>query len=503
MADDYKKQTVAKLRTMLKERGIPIIGLKLKADFVKKLKDYDAESQQETEDTAEVAPAEAATVPEADVDVPEASVVEEHKSPTPPPNVPDPSDSRDFAPSSPRGDRSVSSRPLPTTEAPETEIEVPATQPLVSATRTPSQADTDIESSRKRKRRSLTPPIETQELEIKKLEILTDKVPLPEDKTLPSHPPWELDVKAGPSITPEKKRIRTEEPSEGLEASSSGNVSFQPPLPQSVLPHPTTDAVYVGGFKRPLKDDTLQKHIISVTGDSECIKRIHIDSIRSHAYILLTSQTSAEQVKNALHGKTWPAEPGRTPLWAEFICSEIAEIYIATEMMYPATKYEVTYGPGRGGVIRSSLTKLEDKRSRDEGLPHTRLTPPSRQVIKETQGSYKKTDVTTALEKPSTQNSFLRLGQLFSSSTAKPMLYWMPVDDKLVKDRVQEMKEATKRGWNRDWKDSDELRKFTYEDGDRIVDSGAYVFKPRQQERNYGNGGRADGPSRYGGRYRR
>jgi hypothetical protein len=59
---DYNKLTVANLRQVLKERGIPSTGLTRKADIVKKLEEHDeydaapAEEEEEEESTAQVEP---------------------------------------------------------------------------------------------------------------------------------------------------------------------------------------------------------------------------------------------------------------------------------------------------------------------------------------------------------------------------------------------------------------------------------------------------------------
>jgi len=60
----YSDQTVANLRQLLKERGIPSTGLTRKAQIVERLEEWDQTNNEESEAEREVEGSRAATPPE-------------------------------------------------------------------------------------------------------------------------------------------------------------------------------------------------------------------------------------------------------------------------------------------------------------------------------------------------------------------------------------------------------------------------------------------------------
>lgn len=204
---DYAKLTVANLRGILKERGIPSTGLTRKQQIVDRLEESDrekeAESNKEGEEEAELEaedPAVTAEIPAVDgpadsrasledvtkdvhKDAPAGDEVTESGSPKKQEEK-DQVESADFAlptqmqplpvadappsdaisqPSLRRGETSLSQTPVPTLEQ-----SLPATQqpasagPPTESTQTSHSSTPGEEERRKRKRRSASPPVEAE-----------------------------------------------------------------------------------------------------------------------------------------------------------------------------------------------------------------------------------------------------------------------------------------------------------------------------------------------------
>ncbi|KAK0644960.1 Translation initiation factor IF-2 [Lasiodiplodia hormozganensis] len=234
---DYSKQTVAQLRQVLKERGIPSTGLTRKHQIIEKLQEHDAAAAEEDASTAEAAPVadEPQATPEAQ-DAPPVSdnVVEaapatpEQKDDGPPsPPVEDatiekvsgdvapqneppaalthhetiqpveetpsadgvagrdfqedmparaPVEQDDATPRPTTANTSVSQTPIPTHEQPSP---TPAADARASTAESSRLGSPELkEDSRKRKRRSVTPPIAPEEAAKKRLKQDEDNAPV-------------------------------------------------------------------------------------------------------------------------------------------------------------------------------------------------------------------------------------------------------------------------------------------------------------------------------------
>jgi hypothetical protein len=214
------------------------------------------------------------------------------------------------------------------------------------------------------------------------------------------------------------------------------------------------------------------------------VGKLHVDSIRSHAFILFTSQSAAARARAGMHDQVWPKERDRKPLWADYIPEEKVEEWIKIETTADngprsgTKRWEVVYEE-QDGEMKPYLTEQGSQRrtapiGRD--APSTDISL-SRQVDREIPKPARPTEAPTS-------ESFITLDKLFQSTKAKPMLYFMPVKQDLGDRRLKELDMATKRGWSsRDWQDSAELRRFTFE-GDKLVDSGPHFFgaRARQQQ---------------------
>jgi hypothetical protein len=537
MSDDYEKQTVANLRALLKGRGIPSTGLTRKAQIIAKLRELDAEAAappeeppvEETNDAAAETPAAEPAIEEPPKPITEeAKSSKESSAPAVQPIAKDvPVESKppveEAAPEPLRRDGSESIQAISTTEFGAEDVVVHVTQRSTA----PSTVDTDTESSKKRKRRSATPPINTQELAIKKQKYLMDNVHLKEDmasmaeQSEDTKPDNDQVDRRDHTITPRKS---TEEPKQQPEEkpTTDDSASVQQPEkkedptdaipPQQDLPtpppalHPATRALYIKNFMRPLQPNTLRQHLLSLANDPESIELLHVDSIRSHAFILFSSQVAAARARSGIHDQVWPKERDRKPLWADYIPEEKVKEWVDMETNADnaprsgTKRWEVVYEDHNGELT----TYLSEQGSQRRIAPPGRAEPTPKNVAPSA-GESAEPAKPSKLKDTTASESFIALDKLFQSTRTKPMLYFMPVKQEIADGRSSALNQATKRDWNsRDWHDNDELRRYTFEDG-KVVDSGPHAFgaraRQRQQDRLRGIRGPQDGGQRYG--YRR
>lgn len=333
---DYKKNTVKQLREMLKERKIPSTGLTKKDQIIAKLQEYDVRAAAATAEPpptepipTEPAPAEPASIeptptepttaepppdestttepPPAEhttIELPQAEPATEGPLPAEPIAIePPPAESAPTEPS-PVNTTTIEAPAAETTpiELPSAEaatIELPLAEP--TAIEPPSLADTDVvEDNNKRKRRSPTPPVADEDVAIKKARHETDGVRLKEDA--------EFGGNGGDAI--EKNDATVTDTVEAVEQPQ------QPPIEPAM--HRPTKALYISNLVRPLQQTVLQQHLETLAKGP--LSLLHVDPRKSHAFAVFDSESTATEVRTALHSRIWPEkDTWREPLRVDYI----------------------------------------------------------------------------------------------------------------------------------------------------------------------------------------
>ena len=578
---DYNSLTVANLRIILKERNIPSTGLTRKAQIIAKLQEQDAAAQEPVDEPPQAADApieppaqpeapphpapEAVAEPESVPDASQPPIVQSLEPPVAATAnvVPVPVEQVD---ESSEAQTSVQSKEEPVKHTP-----VPVTQRSVTDLSS-SQVDTDTEESKKRKRRSVSPPLNSREASIKKAKYLEGVVHLKEDGldapitrqgngntvgngvTAEKHDSKDVDM----AENGDRPVLDTKQPTEVGMADSTASSAGKPvegatapsdepghsvsspkherkaskdaryqtlfraekseaepapaledfPTPSPAI-HPATRALYIRNFQRPLQLNTLRSHLTALATSSEAetpldpIELLHIDSIKTHCFVALSTQAAAARIRAGLHNQVWPKESDRKALWADYIPEEKVQEWIDIESGADSgpraggRRWEVVYETREGQAIvelrevgsASGRPHMPSRNDRGNPAPSSDLPLPSAP-------SASKLAQAQDVAKP-----FVTLDKLFSSTTAKPMLYYKPVKDELVEKRKEELAAATSKDWSiRNWKDDDALRRYTFEE-DKLVDSGPHTFGAKAKAREQGVLGgftRGDGPS-YGG----
>lgn len=359
----------------------------------------------------------------------------------------------------------------------------------------PEPMDTNEDFStdlRKRKRRSASPPLTTD---------------TPSSASAPPELPAPLDdeeeglvSKRPRQASPPKPRQRDArfkglfnngdslpaiepEAADDARDSAAHDDDDEPPVKPSL--HPATRAIYIRNLVRPINEPALRAHLISLaTGPAtatpavpEQIDSFFVDTVKSHALITFASITAATRVRVGVHGKVWPNDRTRKPLWVDFIPEEKVDSWVETERA--GGRWEVAYtvdsgvdggcqvelvelgggggragGRGAGGrdAARAAAELVgvptgprggrERKNSGMCTVAHpTTLTQGLTLCVRVVLAVQKappvaalagETTATTTTTKP----RIVDLDELFKSTRAKPKLYYMPVSEATARERL-------------------------------------------------------------------
>jgi hypothetical protein len=544
---DYNQLTVAKLKDELKERDIPSTGLKLKKDFVDRLEQHDKDNPDTalptdattthlttTEDPLTVAdsPSHTDLPPPADEDKPEQEPVEPTEQ-TALDQVPSPKpDAMDISPN------------VATPEPVKTEDPVSA-DGNKRKRRSPSPLESNDLVHKKLKQEPDGPvPSLSTDRDTAEKEVPMPDVPLDQpDITL--QPMSTSDDLTQPFTNDTDKPRSTRSPNERRFknlVTSADSDSVQPvpePADVAVSPaiHPATRALYIRHLVRPINPTALRDHLEDIARppdhsdtSASFVEECYVDALRTHAFVLFTSISAASRARASTHARIWPSEPMRKQLWADFFPEERFQEYLGTERASGGSKpsqakrWELAYNPLDDGVdvqLVEAGPAVVHRASTHAGAPNAPPTGPRGSMSSGRRPSFAQSEQRRSpppVLAPPPRHSpmvveeasapFLELDKLFNFTSTKPKLYWQPVSDNLADDRLDELDRETSRDWDprADMKKNgdslgrglDQLKRYTFEDGDVLVDGGPEFGGGRAFAR-AGNRGRG---RRNGDRYR-
>lgn len=270
---------------------------------------------------------------------------------------------------------------------------------------------------------------------------------------------------------PAQKRQRVPTP---VQTPADENRSVEPAL------HPATRAIYVRNLMRPLQPAILRDFLISIASDNgdpaepDVLSDFFLDAIRSHCFALFSDVPAASRVRNALHGRVWPDERDRKPLWADFIPEDKVEEWIRTEQESESknrgrVRWEVTYEQTDDGVV-AELRESRGLTTRPPGRPAPRdnANDAARRASPKAEPSRPRT----------VEQGFKALDELFLSTKTKPKLYYLPVPREVAEKRLAQFAKLAQGRARRRAAGGDDLRRITFEDGDVFVDGGPEYTRP-------------------------
>ena len=218
--------------------------------------------------------------------------------------------------------------------------------------------------------------------------------------------------------------------------------------------HAATSALYIRNLKRPIREGQLCDHLkqlaappAGTASDAEEIAvQIYLDSLRTHAFALLPSITHAIRVRSKLHDVVWPKEREREPLFVDFIREEQYDEFMREEEAGGRSggmkRFEVVYAAGSEGETNAEL-RQQGSSSTGVGMPGAPTGPRQSSTANVDPLATRKRK---AAEAPADTPSFSALGKMFSSTATKPKLYFQPVPQRLVEERLDELnRQSSKR----------------------------------------------------------
>ena len=328
---------------------------------------------------------------------------------------------------------------------------------------------------------------------------VSDDVMEVSDKPVSSEPRPRSDTPAKPPTSRSYMEARQEAhsiaPVAGAE-DAGADITTSPAI------HPATRTLYIRDLLRPLQPQQFRDHLVDLATpprsslDPRIIEIFHLDALRTHAFVTFTSTSAASRARSALHGHIWPDEPARKALWVDFVPDEKVQDWIDTELSAgtnrrDAKKWEVDYSHTADGVTATlqeaavppsgpapmrqpSFSSSSGPGPAGPGMPNAPLGP---RASRPSTSSQQPPPQPAKRPTPST-SSFDILDQRFSHTTAKPKLYYLPLSKDLVDKRLDEFEALTSRTWDggRAMQGvgavEGQLRRYTFEDGERVVDNG-------------------------------
>lgn len=266
--------------------------------------------------------------------------------------------------------------------------------------------------------------------------------------------------------------------------------------------HAATAAIYIDGLMRPLQPAALKNHLLNVASapgtspNPDLVTEFYLDSIKTHCFAKFSDVSTASRARGSLHGTVWPNEKNRKSLFVDYIPEHKVHDWIQMEEATrgrpgPPPRWEVKYDK-RGDEVVAVLEEVDLTSSARAPTTKEFTHPPPRGPRAEMQSMDRRPSGPSQQHRSSHPGQgFKPLDELFKSTTAKPKLYYLPVPREVADKRLDRFDDLIQEG-SFPRRGGDEMRKISFEDDDRFIDSGP-EFAPRGR-----GGGRGRGRGRGG-----
>ena len=286
---------------------------------------------------------------------------------------------------------------------------------------------------------------------------------------------------------------RMEEP----ESRDSAFNELEPERNISPAIHPATAALYIRDFMRPLNPAQLKAYLADLATppnrdvDADIVTDFYLDPIRTHALVSFTNVSAASRVRSALHGGIWPDERTRKPLWVDFVPSDVVREWIEVEESSNGAgrgsgkKWEVCYDVDDDRRVTASLQEASSApipqrkpsaQMKPQAMPFQPPTPLAGRGIEGAPSGPRAEQVREPSRGQGVATNTTTLDQLFRSTTAKPVLYWLPVSKEVADKRLDALDDAASKNYSRRGRADGDINRFTFQDGHVLVDRGPELF---------------------------
>jgi hypothetical protein len=388
------------------------------------------------------------------------------------------------------------------------------------------------QDAQSRKRRSFSPPPVSQDVR-KKARRETDESPVPQASADTQNATEGPEIQGGGPTkneqrfdrrmddTPQVERPRSSEHRNGFEPETE---QLPPPADDQDRPlndegeaasrqeenaadpdvllsiHPATSALYIKHFMRPLRPAAVQEYLAELATprdqkvDDSLVRDFYLDQIRTHAFAVFTSVSAASRVRAALHGRVWPDESNRKPLWVDYIPPEKVQGWVTMELSDGPqrgglNRWEVVYEPDENGHMSTNLELGSSDSGRAVNAPQPTAAnaeePKLQHVSSRTPAGH---GVEGAPLGPRADREGMgagaRSGDGWIRTRAVPSLSYRPVTEGMARQRIDNIYRYKSKNPVHDSRA--QLNRYTFESGEFFVDRGKEVFigiRPPHRER--------------------
>ncbi|KAK6336120.1 hypothetical protein TWF696_001687 [Orbilia brochopaga] len=222
--------------------------------------------------------------------------------------------------------------------------------------------------------------------------------------------------------------------------------------------HPATRALYIRELVRPLQESQLKSHLIQLASsrasesgpaDDSVLEMIYLDGIKTHCFAIFATVQACSRARNGVHGKLFPNEKNRKVLFADYVPEEKVDAWIAREKQNRGVRYVVTYGDSDDGVeaiheeysgmgnatYGSNYTAGGPRGSiGSAGVPERGRAPADAPAGPRGRGGSGMAG--TGANAAPAGARVVSLDELFLCTKTKPKIYYKPVDEATVKERI-------------------------------------------------------------------
>lgn len=425
-------------------------------------------------------------------------------------------------------------------------VDVPTAAPVTPTEQPLKAAESSSDESQKRKRKSASPSPSSDEIATKRARVTLEpeenqtafmpaaSTPNTDLRAASSPIPMAVDLQTATVVSNEPVEPPPASPPPTLHASEAATVSSNGPaaaavgdemvLDHDVAParHPATPALYISNLMRPLRPADIQAHVCDLAAqpgqspDDRVIVQFHLDQIRTHAFVVLTSAQAASRVRSRLHDRVWPNESNRKALIVDFVPPDKVMEWIETEQSGGGgrgrwtTRWEVVYSNGPDGDVEARLQQADGPVTRPGPPPpagpqasYAGANPVASIIPTGPRGGRDRGDrdghsPRGAAPQPPPRGPRSRPGPGSSleydaqRTRARPSVTFQLVAPDLARRRVDNMRSFYTTDKRREL--GREINRYSFEEGDGFVDRGKEVFEGirpphRERERRGGRGG--------------
>ncbi|KAL6898183.1 hypothetical protein GGI43DRAFT_87319 [Trichoderma evansii] len=291
--------------------------------------------------------------------------------------------------------------------------------------------------------------------------------------------------------------------------------------------HTPTAALYISNLMRPLRDVDILEHLGSLVSISSAdagqdrIAKFYLNSIRTHAFAVFDTESSATRVRAALHKCVWPNESNRKALSVDYIPPEKVDEWIEIEKAGGArssSRWQVVYRPGPDGFEAVLESGSVSKARPTEPPPPSNIGADSTNAIPVGPRSHRERERERERDRDRDRDRGMMpppptgprggrsgpaaggrlttspLDHVVEKTHSRPPISYQMVSEDLARTRLDNMRSHYTRDKTRDF--GREINRYSFENGDVFVDRGKEIFegiRPPHREgdrRGAGGGGR-------------